>query len=99
MHYTKYIYIYIYIDTKTNDLTGMNLSCLSYKMQLTSVRVIRNCRHDTILIGSIVVPTQVVKMHAELANLNHCVVLFLSRAAVNLSWCNSNLAAVATNCC
>ena len=25
-------------------------------------------------------------MHAELANLNHCAVPFLSRAAVNLTW-------------
>ena len=34
----------------------------------------------------IVVPTQVEKMRAELASLNHCAVPFLSRAAVNLSW-------------
>ena len=33
-----------------------------------------------------VVPTQVEKMRAKLANLNHCAVPFLSRAAVNLSW-------------
>ena len=31
------------------------------------------------------------KMRAELANLNHCAVLFLSRAAVNLSWYDSIL--------
>ena len=35
---------------------------------------------------TIVVPTQVEKMSAELANLNHCAVPFLSHAAVNLSW-------------
>ena len=29
---------------------------------------------------------KLVKMRAELANLNHCVVHFLSRAAVNLCW-------------
>ena len=34
----------------------------------------------------IVVPTQVEK---KLANLNHCTVPFLSRAAVNLSWYDS----------
>ena len=28
-------------------------------------------------------------MRAELANLNHCAVLFLSRAAVNFSWYDS----------
>ena len=28
-------------------------------------------------------------MRAELANLNHCAVLFLSRTAVNLSWYDS----------
>ena len=33
-----------------------------------------------------IVQTQVEKMRAELANLNHCAVLFLSRTAVNLSW-------------
>ena len=48
----------------------------------------------------IVVPTQIEKMlfhlfffsiiRAELANLNHCAVPFLSRAAVNLSWYDSN---------
>ena len=31
-----------------------------------------------------IVPTQVEKIRAELANLNHCAVPFLSRAAVNL---------------
>ena len=30
-------------------------------------------------------------MRAELANLNHCAVPFLSRAAVNLSWYDSIL--------
>ena len=30
-------------------------------------------------------PTQVEKMRAGLANLNHCAVTFLSRAAINLS--------------
>ena len=30
-------------------------------------------------------------MRAELANLNHCAVPFLSRANVNLSWYDSNL--------
>ena len=35
---------------------------------------------------SIVVPTQVEKMRAELANHNHCAVPFSSRAAINLSW-------------
>ena len=34
----------------------------------------------------IVVPTQVEKMHAELASLTPCAVPFLSRAAVNLCW-------------
>ena len=33
--------------------------------------------------------TQVEKMRAELPNLNHCAVPFLSRAAVNLSWYDS----------
>ena len=33
-----------------------------------------------------IVPTQVIKMRAELANLNDCAVPFLSRAAVNLWW-------------
>ena len=27
-----------------------------------------------------------IKMRAELANLNHCTVLFLRRAVINLSW-------------
>ena len=36
-----------------------------------------------------IVPTQPEKMRAELPNLNHCAVPFLSRAAVNLSWYNS----------
>ena len=31
-----------------------------------------------------IVPTQVDRMRAELANLNHCAVSFLSHAAVNL---------------
>ena len=38
---------------------------------------------------TIVVPTQVDKMRARLPNLNHCAVLFLSRAVVNLSWYDS----------
>ena len=29
-------------------------------------------------------------MHAELVNLNHCAVPFLGRAAVSLSWYDSN---------
>ena len=29
---------------------------------------------------------KLIKMRAELANLNHCAVQFLSRAAVNLCW-------------
>ena len=29
---------------------------------------------------------KLIKMRTELANLNHCAVPFLSRAAVNLSW-------------
>ena len=33
-----------------------------------------------------VVPAQVDKMRAELASLNHCAVLSVSRAAVNLCW-------------
>ena len=33
---------------------------------------------------------KLIKMLAELANLNHCAVPFLSRAAVNLSLYNSN---------
>ena len=37
----------------------------------------------------IVVPTKLKKMRAQLANLNHCVVSFLSRAAVNLTWYDS----------
>ena len=40
---------------------------------------------------TIVVLTQVEKMRAELANLNHCAVPFLSRAAVNLSWYDSTV--------
>ena len=39
--------------------------------------------------GFKVVSTQAEKMRAELANLNHCAVLFLSRATVNLSWYDS----------
>ena len=35
------------------------------------------------------VPTQADIMRAELANLDHCAVLFLSRAIVNLSWYDS----------
>ena len=35
-----------------------------------------------------VAPTQVDKVLAELANLNHCALPFLSRAAVNLCWYN-----------
>ena len=38
------------------------------------------------LISIIVVPIELEKMRAELANLNHCAVPFLNRAAVNLSW-------------
>ena len=34
----------------------------------------------------IVVPGQVGKMRAELASLNHCTVLFLSRTGANLCW-------------
>ena len=37
----------------------------------------------------IVVPTQVEKMSVELADLNSCAVLFLSRAVVNLCWYDS----------
>ena len=33
---------------------------------------------------------KLIKMRAELANLNHCEVLFLSRAAINLSLYNSS---------
>ena len=33
---------------------------------------------------------KLIKMRAELANLNHCAVPFLSRTAVNLSLCNSS---------
>ena len=33
---------------------------------------------------------KLIEMRAELANLNHCAVLFLSRAAINLSWYNSS---------
>ena len=33
-----------------------------------------------------IVQTQVEKMRAELANLNHCAVPFLSRATVSLCW-------------
>ena len=36
-------------------------------------------------------------MRADLANLNHCAVLFLSRAAVNLSWHHSIF--IAQKCC
>ena len=36
--------------------------------------------------ASTIVPTQVDKMRAKLANLNHCAVSFLSRTAVNLCW-------------
>ena len=39
----------------------------------------------------ILVPTQVDKMRAELANLNDCAVPFLIRAAVNLCWYNHEL--------
>ena len=38
------------------------------------------------IIFSNIVPTQVEKMRAKLANLNNCAVPFLSRAAVNLCW-------------
>ena len=31
---------------------------------------------------------KLIKMRAELANLNDCTVPFLSRSAVNLSWCD-----------
>ena len=41
---------------------------------------------DLVLLTYFVVPTQVEEMRAESANLNHCAVPFLSRAAVNLSW-------------
>ena len=45
-----------------------------------------SCNCDIYEIVCIVVPTQVDKNAAELANLNHCAVPFLSRAAFNLSW-------------
>ena len=44
-----------------------------------------------LIIEYTVVPTQVEKMRAELANLNHCAVPFLSRAAVSLSWYDSTV--------
>ena len=44
-------------------------------------------------------PTQVEKMRTELANLNHCAVLFLSRAATNLSWYDSIYHIKMVGCC
>ena len=39
---------------------------------------------------------KLIKMRAELANLNNCAVPFLSRAAVNLSWYHSTLITTTT---
>ena len=44
--------------------------------------------------GVVIVPTQVNKMRAKLANLNDCAVPFLSRASVNMCWYHSRYGCV-----
>ena len=56
---------------------------------MNSPSITNNCYYIYIYIQCIVVPTHVEKMRAELANLNHCAVPLLRRAAVNLSWYDS----------
>ena len=48
--------------------------------------MLSNVYHKATIYLSMIKPTAVEKMRTELANINHCAVLFLSRAAVNVCW-------------
>ena len=52
----------------------------------TIIVCIRLCLILTAQWNTTIVPTQVEKMRAEVANLNHCAEPFLSRAAANMCW-------------
>ena len=65
-----------------NDCTrNVNMVCLPICLLQ---QVLHFCDEDSADIISY--QLKLTKMRAELADLNHCAVLFLSRAAVNLRW-------------
>ena len=84
VYFTVFIFS-LYRSLVFNIVSSTMIFCDELRKSVLFKTTTTNCYLMTYR-GSIFVPTQVDKMRAELTNLNHCAVPFLSRAAVNLCW-------------